>query len=128
MSNRADVLMVTVTEVESHAVMDLFREATGRDAKPEVIAGELYLDFGDMNGSRVFMALSGMGSGGVGGSQERIRKAVEALSPTAVIMVGVAFGINEKKQEIGDVLVSERLMLYDLQRRGTGSRSRMRST
>jgi nucleoside phosphorylase/tetratricopeptide (TPR) repeat protein len=115
----ADVLIVTVTEVESRAVMEVFREATGRDARSELIAGELYLDFGEVNGSRVFMALSGMGSGGIGGSQERIRKAIEALSPAAVIMAGIAFGINEKKQAIGDVLVSERLMLYDLQRRGT---------
>jgi nucleoside phosphorylase/tetratricopeptide (TPR) repeat protein len=115
----ADVLIVTVTEVESRAVMDTFREATGTDARHDVIAGELYLDFGEINGSRVFMALSGMGSGGIGGSQERVRKAIEALSPAAVIMVGIAFGINEKKQAIGDVLVSERLMLYDLQRRGT---------
>jgi len=119
MAHNADVLIVTVTEVESHAVMNVFREATGRDARSEVIASELYLDFGEINSSRVFMALSGMGSGGVGGSQERIRKAIEALSPTAVIMIGIAFGINEKKQAIGDVLVSERLMLYDLQRRGT---------
>jgi len=119
MPHHADVLIVTVTEVESHAVMDVFREATRRDARSEVIASELYLDFGEINGSRVFMALSGMGSGGVGGSQERIRKAIEALSPAAVIMIGIAFGINENKQAIGDVLVSERLMLYDLQRRGT---------
>jgi nucleoside phosphorylase/tetratricopeptide (TPR) repeat protein len=119
MPHKADVLIVTVTEVESHAVMDVFREATGRDARSEVIASELYLDFAEINGSRVFMALSGMGSGGVGGSQERIRKAIEALSPAAVIMIGIAFGINEKKQAMGDVLVSERLMLYDLQRRGT---------
>jgi nucleoside phosphorylase len=34
-------------------------------------------------------------------------------------MVGIAFGINEEKQAIGDVLVSEQLMLYDLQRVGT---------
>ena len=119
MAHKADVLIVTVTEVESHAVMDVFREATGKDAKPELVANELYLDLGDINSSRVFMALSGMGAGGLGGSQERVRKAIEALSPAAVIMVGIAFGINEQKQAIGDVLLSERLMLYDLQRRGT---------
>lgn len=119
MPHQADVLIVTVSEVESHAVLAVFREATGRDAKPELIANEVYLDLGEINESRVFMALSGMGSGGVGGSQERIRIAIGALSPAAVIMVGIAFGINEQKQAIGDVLLSERLMLYDLQRRGT---------
>src|SRR5690349_6401384 len=113
MPHRADVLIVTVTEVESQAVMEVFREATGTIAKPQAIGDEHYLDLGQINGSRVFMALSGMGAGGVGGSQESIRKAIDALSPHAVIMVGIAFGSDEQQQEIGDVLVSERLMLYD---------------
>ena len=117
MAHKADALIVTVTDVESRAVMDVFREATGKDARPEPIGDALYLDLGEITGSRVFMALSGMGAGGVGGSQERVRQGIEALSPSAVIMVGIAFGINEEKQAIGDVLVSERLMLYDLQRR-----------
>ncbi len=116
---KADVLIVTVTELESRAVMKVFREATGKDPKPEPIGDRIYLDLGEVNGGRVSMALSGMGTGGVGGSQEGVRKGIEALSPSAVIMVGVAFGINEQKQAIGDVLVSERLMLYDLQRVGT---------
>ena len=44
---------------------------------------------------------------------------IHIFSPSAVIMVGIAFGINETKQKIGDVLVSRQLMLYDLQRIGT---------
>jgi nucleoside phosphorylase/tetratricopeptide (TPR) repeat protein len=119
MINNADVLIVTVTDVESRAVMNVFREATGNEPKPEPIGDRIYLDLGEVNGGRVFMALSGMGTGGVSGSQEGVRKGIEALSPSAVIMVGIAFGINEQKQAIGDVLVSERLMLYDLQRAGT---------
>ena len=31
----------------------------------------------------------------------------------------IAFGINEEKQAIGDILVTEQLRLYDLQRMGT---------
>jgi nucleoside phosphorylase/tetratricopeptide (TPR) repeat protein len=115
----ADVLIVTVTDVESRAVIDVFREATGKNPKPEPIGDRIYLDLSDVNGTRVFMALSGMGTGGVVGSQEVVRKGIEALSPAAVIMVGIAFGINEQKQAMGDVLVSERLMLYDLRRIGT---------
>ncbi len=120
MSHQADVLVVTVTEVESKAVMAAFQEATGQMAQPEPIGDRLYLDLGEVNGARVYMALSGMGAGGVGGSQEAVRKGIESLSPAAVIMVGIAFGINEQKQAIGDVLVSDRLMLYDLQRVGKG--------
>jgi hypothetical protein len=60
MPHDADVLIVTVTEVESHAVMDVFREATGREAKPELIANELYLDLNEINGSRVFALRDGL--------------------------------------------------------------------
>jgi nucleoside phosphorylase len=119
MPHHADVLIVTVTDVESQAVMEVFREATGKSSKPESSGDGHYLDLGEIKGSRVFMALSGMGAGGIGGAQESIRRAIDALSPDAVIMVGIAFGVDEQKQEIGDVLLSERLMLYDLQRRGT---------
>ncbi|HEY0739208.1 MAG TPA: tetratricopeptide repeat protein [Herpetosiphonaceae bacterium] len=119
MSAKADILIITVTDVESRAVMDVFQEATGQAPRPEPIGDRIYLDLGEIKGARVFMALSGMGTGGIGGSQEGVRKGIEALSPAAVIMVGIAFGINEQKQAIGDVLVSERLMLYDLQRVGT---------
>ena len=34
-------------------------------------------------------------------------------------MVGIAFGVNAKKQSVGEVLISQQLMLYELQRIGT---------
>lgn len=125
MINKADVLIVTVSEVESRAVIEVFREATGKEAKPEPIGDRIYLDLGEVEGARVYMTVSGMGTGGVDGSQEGVRKGIEALSPTAVIMTGIAFGINEKKQTIGDVLVSKQLMLYDIQRVGTGKKGKL---
>jgi nucleoside phosphorylase/tetratricopeptide (TPR) repeat protein len=118
MTHKADVLIVTVTEVESRAVMEVFQEATGKDSKSEPIGDRTYLDLGEVNGARLFMALTEKGAGGVGGSQECVRKGIEALSPSAVIMVGIAFGINEQKQTIGDILVSQQLWLYELQRVG----------
>lgn len=115
----ADVLIVTVTKVESQAVIQVFREATGQAAKPVQIADRMYQDLGSVNDARVFMAQSEMGSGGVGGSLQTVQKGIAALSPSAVIMVGIAFGINSEKQSIGDVLVSKQLVMYDLQRVGT---------
>jgi len=63
-----------------------------------------------------------MGAGGLGASLQTVTKALAALTPGAVIMVGIAFGVNEKKQAIGDVLVSEGFRLYDLQRVGKKAR------
>lgn len=38
---------------------------------------------------------------------------IRVLKPVAVVMVGIAFGADKTKQEIGDVLVSEMILPYD---------------
>jgi nucleoside phosphorylase/tetratricopeptide (TPR) repeat protein len=109
----ADVLIVTVTKAESQAVTTVFQKATGQKPKNVLIGNKLYLDLGTVRGASVYMMRSQMGAGGPGAAQEAIAKGIGALSPSAVIMAGIAFGINENEQKIGDVLVSERLTLYD---------------
>jgi nucleoside phosphorylase/tetratricopeptide (TPR) repeat protein len=111
-----DVLIVTVTKAESTAVFDVFHEATGHAPKPVRIDDKMYQDLGVVKDVSIFMMQSEMGSGGLGASQQAVQKGIDALSPSAVIMVGIAFGVNEEKQRIGDVLVSKQLMLYESQR------------
>lgn len=41
---------------------------------------------------------------------------VRELNPIAVVMVGIAFGVDESKQKIGDVLVSDKILPYDSQK------------
>ena len=45
-----------------------------------------------------------------------VSQLVHDLSPVAVVMVGIAFGVNEQRQKIGDVLVSDKILPYDSQR------------
>lgn len=116
----ADVLIITVTPVESRAVLQAFEQATGEKAKSITVEKRTYRDLGTINGLKVFMAFSKMGSIGLGASQQAVQKSIEALNPQAVIMVGIAFGMNEKKQAIGDILVAEQLMLYESQRISMG--------
>lgn len=113
---RADVLLVTVTRVESKAILETF----AREEAPasQSIGGRIYFSLGEVNGARVWLTQSEMGSAGVGASQQAVDKGIAALSPVAVIMVGIAFGMNDKKQAVGDVLVTESLRLYELQRVG----------
>ena len=117
MSTQVDVLIVTVTEAETKAVFEAFGRASGT-SKEVTVHGRIYHDFGIINDAHIFHALSEMGSGGVGGAQQSILKAITSLKPSAVLMVGIAFGVDEAKQAIGDVLVSQQLSLYDLQRVG----------
>src|SRR4051812_48504673 len=114
---RADVLLVTVTKVESKAVLAAFAGTRPREGQRS-IDGRIYFDLGEVNGARVWLTQSEMGSGGMGASLQAVQKGIEALSPAAVVMVGIAFGMNEAKQGIGDVLVTEQLRLYELQRAG----------
>ena len=117
--SEADVLIVTVTKIESHAVLQTFEQTTGRRATAQSIDNRLYFNLGEVNGAKVFLTQSEMGSGGLDASLLTVRKGIDSLSPTAVMMVGIAFGINDQKQAIGEILVTEQLRLYDLQRMGT---------
>ncbi|MBI5367133.1 MAG: tetratricopeptide repeat protein [Planctomycetes bacterium] len=114
-----NLLLVTATTVESSAVLEAFKKATGTPARPESRGDQTYFGLGTMSNARVFLVQSEMGSGGLGASLLTVQKGIERLSPKAVIMVGIAFGVNDQKQCIGDVLVTENLRLYDLRRVGT---------
>jgi nucleoside phosphorylase len=118
MSNEVNILIVTVTEVETSAVIQAFEQATGVTAKSYPIGDRTYSDLGTIDNVRFFLAISGMGSFGLGRSQETVTKGINALSPVAVIAVGIAFGIDEK-QALGTILVSQQLRLCGLQRFGT---------
>lgn len=111
----ADVLLVTVTEIEARAVLDC---CSGH--KLYFIGERTYYDLGVVGEARVFMVQSEMGSDGLGGSRFTVEEGIRALSPAAVIMVGIAFGMDTEKQHIGDILVSRQLVAYDPQRIGSG--------
>lgn len=120
-THHADVLLVTVTDVEAEAVLVLFPYS-----KLHHIGKHSYHDLGIVSGARTFMVQSSMGSGGTGGSGFTVSESIQAVSPSAVIMAGIAFGVNAKKQKIGDILVSEQIMKYDLRRIGTDKEGHMR--
>jgi nucleoside phosphorylase len=47
---------------------------------------------------------------------------IDAWELKAIIMVGIAFGKDPSKQEIGNVLVSDRIVPYEPERKGSSSR------
>jgi nucleoside phosphorylase len=115
---RADILLVTATKVETKAVLEVFGVA-GQQTNAKSINGRVYFDLGAINGARAKLTQCEMGAGGLGSAQQAIAKGIAALSPAAVVMVGIAFGVSEEKQTLGDVLVTEQLRSYELQRVGT---------
>jgi nucleoside phosphorylase len=109
--SRADVLLVTVTEIETAAIRRLFS-----GLQKHFIGDKTYYELGEVSSTIIFLVQSEMGAGGVGGAIRTVEKGIELLSPPAVIMVGIAFGVDPLKQQIGDILVSQRILDYELQR------------
>jgi len=55
-----------------------------------------------------------MSSNARGGSNVAINNAIKEVDPGAIILVGVAFGMDAGKTPIGSVMISKQLGLYDL--------------
>ncbi len=121
--HHADILLVTATQIETKMLLDLFEKELNVKYSRYFLGGLACFDLGQIKGAKVSLIQSEMGSSGLGGSSLTISEGISALTPTAVIMVGIAFGVNERKQRIGDILVAQQLLLYDLQRIGTDANS-----
>jgi nucleoside phosphorylase len=111
------VIVVVATDVERDAVIEA---AYGRliNPLPRRFHGDhSYIELGVHGGCELLLVRSEPGSGGPSGSLLTVYDAM-TLKPTAVIMVGIAFGAIPDKQRIGDVLVSTQIFPYELQRVG----------
>jgi nucleoside phosphorylase len=114
--NRYSLLLVTVTKIESVALRRELKDVIGREPSPKKIDGFTYQTYGRIGDFDITHQISGMGTGGLVGSQESIRRSIAAIKADGVLMVGIAFGVDRKKQPIGTVLASKQLVPYELQR------------
>jgi nucleoside phosphorylase len=112
------VVLLTVNEHETSAVLDAFL-GVGRIPAHTTRAGITYNELGNHGGMRIVHTICEMGAGGIGAAQQRTRAAADAWRPVAVVAVGIAFGMDESKQKIGDVLVATQLQDYELGRVGS---------
>lgn len=107
------ILLVTVTKVEAQAVLKTFSEATGQPWERKSIGDKTYYTLGEISGMDVYMVQTEMGAVGPGAALITTHKAIEALSPIAVIMVGIAFGTRPDEQQLGDILVAKQILAYE---------------
>jgi len=116
---KTDILVIAVNEIESRAICEAFQDATGKVPRPRSKGDRNYLNLGELNGTSVFMTICEMGSSRPGAAQQAVQDGINALNPSAIIGVGVAFGVNGKNRKVGDILVSRQLSLYEDTRVGT---------
>jgi hypothetical protein len=96
-AHQADVLLITVTQVETQAVFQDLQATFGRSPTHHFIEQKIYYDLGEIGGARVWLARSEMGSGTPGGALSAIGRAIDTLKPGVVVMVGIAFGVNPRQ-------------------------------
>ena len=113
-----DVLLVTATTVEARTLLESAFQKTTQIDKPRFLHNT-YSYLGCIGGANVYMVRSEMGIGTPGGSLLTIRNAIAEIGPKSVIMVGIAFGVDPARQQIGDVIVSTKLHYYSPDRVGS---------
>jgi len=68
-----------------------------------------------------------MGTSSRGASLQTSNEAIDFFSPKMILMPGIAFGKDSKKQSIGDILIAERLIPYESQRVNPDGKNTYRS-
>ncbi|WP_278693580.1 NACHT domain-containing protein, partial [Arachnia propionica] len=102
-------LLLTFNEHEAH---QLWAEFGGvRNELPR--EGVTYYELDGVGGFRVIHRHSRQGPQE---AQLSATQAIDHWNPQLLIAVGIAFGVNEKKQHLRDVLVSEKVLDYELAR------------
>lgn len=111
-------LIVTATETETSAMHNAMKPIANHDKLFQIHEGANTYYLGMFGKYIVAHVQCGMGSSGRESSIITIGDAINALKPRFVIMIGIAFGVDEEKQKIGDVLISEGIIPYNCKRIG----------
>ena len=103
------IVLLTFNMHETQAVKKVFN----RNDEQINRQGTVYTDLGIYGESHVLHRVSRQG---VSEAQLVTEECIREFSPDAIIGVGIAFGVDKQKQEIGDVLVSTGVNDYELQK------------
>ena len=114
------VLLVTANKIETCELLAAVPSHSGQSPKLCSANHGAYYDLGMIAGARILnLKLADLGSSKEGGSTLTLLDFADEVSPMAIIAVGVACGLMPKKQELGDVLVSDAVQTVDQRRIGT---------
>lgn len=115
-ASQIDVLVMTVTDTERAAFLPFLKPLPGQRAVLRGAISDITYRFGKFGRYGIAHVESTMGGGGRQGATLTAEKAISELKPKALILLGIAFGVNRKKQRLGDVIVAEAVSNYELQR------------
>ncbi len=113
-----DVVIITATDIEINAVMNLLTPYPRRKSILLTYVGPETYYIGKFGAHKVVVTKCRMGSIGEGSVILATEQAQRLWKPRAIIMVGLAFGKDPLKQNIGDVIVASQIVSYEQQRVG----------
>lgn len=125
----ADVVLVTATLTEHQELERAAKELGFGFTTQPGRAGDYY-QLGEVGTNRVVAMRVSMGAFSPDGAAARCIQARAETRATTIILIGTAFGIDQTRQNIGDVIVSESVFLYDDRRvmdpdKGSASKYKM---
>ena len=116
--NQIDVLLVTATDIESNEILENMLPIEGATNLIVTSVGHHTYYIGTLGLYNIALVQSGMGAVGRTSSLLTSIRAIEVWMPKMIIMVGIAFGIDSKNQQIGDVIIASHIIPYEIQRIG----------
>jgi nucleoside phosphorylase len=110
----ARILILVATTVERDAVISTVRAIVPEQEIKRTFSGaHTVFSLGVVSETELLLAQSEMGTESPGGMTLTAVELIDELTPDYVVCLGIAYGLRRDKQQVGDVMVSTQLKLWD---------------
>ncbi len=107
------IMIVTANQIECETLTAFFAENSGYDLV-KIGKGKVVYTFFKINDCKVVhIEPTNIGAYTKGGTAETIREALKIAKPNAVLSLGVGFGADYTKSDLGDVMIGRQHFSYD---------------
>lgn len=113
-----DLVLLTATDVERKALFRAIQPLPGESALIEGDVGHVTCRVGHFGRYYAAHIECAMGSTGHSGSTLTVAQAIGEINPRAMVVLGIAFGVDRKRQRFGDVIIAESVIPYEPGRAG----------
>lgn len=110
------LLVVTATEIETKALFHHMKPLPGQKSLLLIYDNRQTYTVGLFGLYGIVHVQSAIGSSRRDGAINTLRDSISFWKPKAVLVVGIGFGIDDSKQKLGDILVSETIANYEYAR------------
>jgi nucleoside phosphorylase len=111
-----NLLLITIKELEFNAIYNKMKPCFHNKNIKKLAKGSNTYYLGRFSKYPSILLRCDAGSVGRDAIINAINETLKFFTIKAIIMVGFAFGVNKEKQNIGDILVSTQLYIYEPQR------------